>query len=60
MEAIIIILWVAIGYMCQMILCGIINIFNGSEPPNSGKDLLRKTFLPWLLINLKEARGDDF
>ena len=53
METILIILLV---YLVQALICVIINASVPNRIPNGFKDLVKMTFLPWLLLHMKEAR----
>lgn len=43
-------------YLGQALVCGIINAIVPNRMPSSLKDLAKLTFLPWLLLHLKDVR----
>jgi len=45
-------------YLVQAIVCAIINAVNANRIPRNFFDLLKLTFLPWLLLHLKEAKNN--
>ena len=47
-------------YGVQALICAIINAINANRIPRNFFDLLKLTFLPWLLLHLKEAKNDWF
>jgi len=53
MKTILIILLV---YLIQALICAIINASVPNRVPNGFKDFAKMTFLPWLLLHMKEAR----
>lgn len=53
METILIIISV---YLIQVFICAIINASVPNRIPNGFKDFVKMTFLPWLLLHMKEAR----
>ena len=53
MKTILIILLV---YFIQAFICAIINASVPNRIPNGFKDFVKMTFLPWLLLHMKEAR----
>lgn len=51
--------WIMIGYLSQAIICAIINIVITTRIPISFWDFIKLTFLPYLLLHLKEVRYDE-
>ena len=48
--------WILMGYLVQAFVCAIINAINATRIPTSGWDLIKLTFLPWLLLHLDDVR----
>jgi len=47
---------ILLAYLINLFICGIINMFNLTRIPNSFKDFIKLTFLPYLLAHLKEVK----
>jgi len=43
-------------YLIQALICAIINVSVPNRIPNDFKDFAKMTFLPWLLLHMKDAR----
>lgn len=43
-------------YLFQALICAIINASIPNRIPRGFKDFAKMTFLPWLLLHMKEAR----
>lgn len=56
MIAKILLLVVLMLYLVQVLICSIINGFNGTRIPESFKDLFKLTYLPYLLRHLNESK----
>lgn len=44
-------------YLIQALICAIINAIVPNRIPRNFKDLAKLTFLPWLLLHIKQARA---
>ena len=49
-----IIFYIVLGYLANIVISGIINIFNTTRIPNNGWDFIKLTFLPYVLFHLKD------
>jgi hypothetical protein len=49
---------IVIIYVVQALICAMINVVNANRIPRNFFDLLKLTFLPWLLLHLKEAKNN--
>jgi len=45
-------------YLAQALICAFINAINVTRIPINFKDLVKLTFLPWLLRNIKKVKYD--
>lgn len=43
-------------YWVQFMICAVINLAANNRKPKSIIDFLKMTFLPWLLLNLKNVK----
>lgn len=54
-----IIMCIILLYIIQMLICATINVIVATRIPKNFVDFLKLTFLPWLLIHLKEVRFNE-
>lgn len=52
------VLIILLCYLFQALICGIINASVPNRTPRGFKDFFKITFLPWLLLHMKEATRD--
>lgn len=43
-------------YYVQFLICAVINMLSPNRIPKDIKDFFKMTFLPWLLLNLKNVK----
>ena len=54
-----IILNIILGYVFSIAITCFINAANSTRIPNNAWDLIKLTFMPYVLINLKSIRHDN-
>ena len=53
----IIIAYILQVYLVQMMVSAFVNVINDTRMPLNIFDFIKKTFLPWLLFNLKKVKN---
>lgn len=46
-------------YSVQFLICAVINMLTPNRVPKGIIDFLKMTFLPWLLLNLKNVKQSN-